>query len=224
MKASVALSLAIAAVVSGAVIAQTSSMTREEALAYEISLKNTPQANSPAQVLASVNYSDTTVGGPEFNRAFADCTGQSGLGPVRYHTQLFHVGTTGAHNISSVQDGWDGYIFIYSPSFDPLNQNTNCVIGDDDGDGGIGTSDIDGVALTAGVQYVLVTAGFELGEEGTFTNTIDGPGAVTLGALGGGLPDPVPQPNVIPTNPGRPLGRWAVWRSRGGSAVLRRGG
>ena len=224
MKASVALSLAIAAVVSGAVIAQTSSMTREEALAYEISLKNTPQANSPAQVLASVNYSDTTVGGPEFNRAFADCTGQSGLGPVRYHTQLFHVGTTGAHNISSVQDGWDGYIFIYSPSFDPLNQNTNCVIGDDDGDGGIGTSDIDGVALTAGVQYVLVTAGFELGEEGTFTNTIDGPGAVTLGALGGGLPDPVPQPNVIPSNTGKSLGLMAVLLSLVGFAVLRRRG
>ena len=224
MKASVVLSLAIAAVASGAVVAQTSSMTREEALAYEISLKSTPQANSPAQVLAGVNYNGTTVGGPEFNRAFADCTGQSGLGPVTYHTQLFHVGTTGAHNISSVQDGWDGFIFIYSPSFDPLNQNTNCVISDDDGDGGVGTSDIDGVALTAGVQYVLVTAGFAAVDEGAFINTIDGPGAVTLGALGGGLPDPVPQPNVIPTNTGKALGLMAVLLSLVGFAVLRRRG
>jgi hypothetical protein len=224
MKASVALSLAIAAVVSGAVIAQTSSMTREEALAYEISLKNTPQANSPAQVLASVSYSDTTVGGPETNRSFADCSGISGLGPVTYHAQLFHVGTTGAHNISSIQDGFDGYIHIYSPSFDPADAMINCVIGDDDGDGGIGTSDIDAVELTAGVQYVLVTEGFELGEEGTFTNTIDGPGAVTLGALGGGLPDPVPQPNVIPSNTGKSLGLMAVLLSLVGFAVLRRRG
>jgi hypothetical protein len=224
MKLKMTLALAIAAAMSGALFAQTATMTREEALAYEISLKNVPQANAPAQVLASVDYSDTTVGGPEFNRAFADCTGQSGLGPVRYHAQLFHVGTTGAHDISSVQDGWDGYIFIYSPSFDPLNQNTNCVIGDDDGDGGIGTSDIDGVALTAGVQYVLVTAGFELGEEGTFTNTIAGQGAVTLGALGGGLPDPVPQPNVIPANGVKTLGLMAVLLSLVGFAVLRRRG
>ena len=73
-------------------------------------------------------------------------------------------------------------------------------------------------------MIVVPIKGFENGEEGTFTNTIDGPGAVTLGALGGGLPDPVPQPNVIPANGVKTLGLMAVLLSLVGFAVLRRRG
>lgn len=48
---------------------------REEALAYEISLKNAPQAQFACPGAGQrESYSDTTIGGPEFNRAFADCT------------------------------------------------------------------------------------------------------------------------------------------------------
>jgi uncharacterized repeat protein (TIGR01451 family) len=58
------------------------------------------------------------------------------------------------------------------------------VTGDDDGPGGIGTSEISSVALTAGVTYFVVTTGFENGQEGPFTNTISGPGDINLGTAG----------------------------------------
>ena len=82
----------------------------------------------------------------------------------------------------SVQNGWDGYLFVYQAPFDPNNQTANFVAGDDDGAGGIGTSDINGVSLAADTTYVVVTTGFQNGDEGTFTNTINCPTAtVTLG-------------------------------------------
>ena len=153
----------------------------------ERALKNLPtvgtHTNAPNN---TVSYSNTIAGGPEWARPFADCTGLSGLGPVRYHVQPFYVSAAGAYDVTSVQDGsWDGYIFIYQGAFDPNNPNTNCVVGNDDGTAGIGTSEILGEALAPSTQYLVVMTAFELGEEGTFTNTITGPGTVTLGALGG---------------------------------------
>jgi hypothetical protein len=149
----------------------------------ERAIKNTnffvPQ---PVNVKNTVTYNSTNVGGPQWDRPFADGTCCSSLGPVRYHVQAFSVDTAGAYNLSSVQDGgWDGYLFVYHTNFDPLNQSVNFVAGDDDGNGGIGTSDITGVALNPGTTYYLVTTAFQLGEEGTFTNTLSGPGIITLG-------------------------------------------
>ncbi len=76
-------------------------------------------------------------------------------------------------DIFSVQD-YDGYLHLYEGSFDPLDQLTNLVAGNDDGAGGIGTSDLTGLTLTPGVDYILVTSGFGAGDEGTFTNEIVG--------------------------------------------------
>lgn len=147
----------------------------------------------PAQVRgAGATWNDTTVGGISWDRPFASCSGISSLGPVLASTQDFSVDTTGAYDFNSVQDGWDGYIFIYEAPFDPTLPETNCVAGDDDGTGGIGTSDIEGVVLDAGVQYIAVTTGFEAGEEGAFTNTISGAGAVFLGQA-------LPEARTVPT-------------------------
>ncbi len=132
----------------------------------------------------TVQYSDTIVGGPEWDRPYADFSGISGLGPVRYHEQMFWVDLSGSYDLTSVQT-YDGYLLLYIDSFDPTDQLTNGVAGDDDGAGGIGTSDIIGVALEAGRQYFLITTAFANGDEGTFTNTLTGPGVITLGPLGG---------------------------------------
>ena len=135
---------------------------------------------------AGVSYDGTNVGGVSFDRAFASCVGISGLGPVLGDVQPFTVDTDGAYDFSSTQD-YDGYIHIYESEFDPTDAELNCVIGDDDGPGGIGTSEVLGAALLAGVQYFAVTSAFAAGDEGTFTNTIGGVGTVTLG---GGEPPP----------------------------------
>lgn len=155
------------------------------------------EPHTPATVLQprnSVSYSGTNVGAPEWVRPFADGTCCSGLGPVRYQAQDFFLSANDTCDLGSVQDGgWDGYLFVYSSPFDPLNQTVNFVAADDDGNGGIGTSDIMGLALTGGTIYTLVTTGFEIGEEGTFTNTVNCPTAtVTLGGIQVAPSRPVP--------------------------------
>lgn len=165
-------------------MASTGRTDRAEQRALELQLKNTPLGDRADNLLATVSYSATTVGGPSWARPFSDCTGTSGLGPVNYHTQTFSVTVSGSYSVSSTQDGWDGFIFVYQDPFTPGQPNTNCVAGNDDGAGGIGTSDIPSVTLTAGTTYIVVTTAFENGEEGSFTNTISGPGDINLVGAG----------------------------------------
>lgn len=175
------------AVLSSAALEAGPERLRRSALDYELALKGTVPLGVPAgNVRASANYSATTVGGPTYTRALESCAALSGVGVgVNYHVQEFHVGTTGAHDVTSVQDGgWDGFIFVYQNAFDPNNALTNCLVANDDGVGGIGTSDIMGAALNSGTTYFLVTAGFAPAESGTFTNTISGPGTITIGPAG----------------------------------------
>ena len=130
----------------------------------------------------SQSYNGTNVGGPEWARPFADGTCCSAIGPVRYSTQEFFISANDTCDFNSVQNGWDGYLFVYRSPFDPANQTVNFVAGDDDGNGGIGTSDIAGIAIDGQTTYVLVTTAFENGDEGTFTNTINcATATVTLG-------------------------------------------
>jgi gliding motility-associated-like protein len=116
-------------------------------------------------------YSGTNVGGLTWNRPIGTGPSISGLGPVNYVTFNFTPTVAGNYNISSAQD-YDGYLHLYQNAFDPMNQVTNLIAANDDGDGGIGTSDIDNIGLTAGVNYILVTSAFALGDEGNFNNTI----------------------------------------------------
>ena len=153
---------------------------------------NAFDATTPADVRGGgATWTGTNVGGVSFDRTFASCVGISSLGPVLGSEQPFTVDTTGAYNFSSTQD-YDGYIHIYETAFDPTDAELNCVIGDDDGPGGIGTSEILGVNLTAGVQYIAVTSAFGAGDEGTFENTISGAGTVTLGGAGPATPEIIP--------------------------------
>lgn len=152
----------------------------------EVALKATAPVTQRTVLtpLSTVSYTGTNVGGPEWDRPFADGTCCSGLGPVRYTTQEFSLSSADTCDIESIQDEYDGYLLIYSAPFSATSQTVNFVAGDDDGDGGIGTSNIDGLALAGSTTYVAVTTGFENGEEGAFTNTISCPTAVvTLGGF-----------------------------------------
>jgi len=117
-----------------------------------------------------------------WDRPFAGGTCCSTLGPVSYHVYgPFTVDTDGAYDVLSVQNGWDGYLFVYQDCFDPLDQLNGFVAGDDDGAGGIGTSDIIGANLVTGTDYYVITTGFGAGDFGDFETTITGPGNVTCG-------------------------------------------
>lgn len=150
----------------------------------------------------TVQYSNTVVGGPTWNRPFEDCSGLSSSGTgVPRHVQPFSVSANGSYDLTSVQDGgWDGFLLLYINTFDPNNPLTNCIAGDDDGANGIGESEILGVALTAGTQYILVTTSFDPTEQGTFTNTLDGPGIITLGSLGGNVDLSITKTGTVPAS------------------------
>ncbi len=142
-----------------------------------------------------VMYPDSTMTGNFWDRPLS-LTGLSGLGPVEYHEQAFFTDTNDLYDISSVQD-FDGYLHVYANSFDPLDQLVNLLALDDDGDMGIGTSDIDSLMLSAGVQYFLITSGFAAGDAGSMTNTIEdllGNATITLGLL---PTTTVPEPATI---------------------------
>jgi len=120
-----------------------------------------------------------------WDRPIGGGPGISGLGPVMFHAETFTITAGGLHDISSVQD-YDGYIHLYLGSFDPLDQLTNLLAGDDDGVGGVGTSDLMGINLLSGSTYVLVTSAFQAGDEGSFTNRITpAPASIALLGLGG---------------------------------------
>ena len=134
---------------------------------------------APLQIEAgSVSYTGAvTPASPEWDRPIGGGPLISSGGPVGYSVQEFYVDTDGTFDIgfaiSSTQT-YDGYIHVYEVSFDPTDQLTNLLDGDDDGPGGTGTSDLT-VALNEGVQYFLVTSAFSNGDYGSFTNTITGP-------------------------------------------------
>jgi len=124
-------------------------------------------------------YGGDTTGGPTYQRALASFGSLSGLATaVSYDTLEFTVTASGSYDFTSVADGgWDNYLFLYSPSFDPGAALVNGVIGNDDFPN-VGVSGFSGVALTAGMSYVLVTTGFENTDFGSYTNTISGIGSV----------------------------------------------
>lgn len=194
--------LSIAGGLIGSAHAANHERLQRDPIAYERSLKGHEVPGTPANVvLDTVNYNGTTVSAPTWDRPFADCSGMSGIGVgVGYHVQEFTVSASGAYDLSSVQDSpGDGFIFVYENAFDPNDALTNCLAGNDDGSGGIGTSEILGENLTAGTSYFLVTTAFSPGDESTFTNTISGGGNVILAGAGPDLGITVTAPDGVLT-------------------------
>jgi hypothetical protein len=129
-----------------------------------------------------LNYSDTTAGGPTWNRPVQgnppvpplSITGTA----VPYHVLSFVVDTSGSYDFLStatVPADWDNYLFLYANGFNPLDQYNGVLIGDDDFSTTPGLSGFT-APLTAGTSYFLVTTGFENTSFGEFSNSVQGPG------------------------------------------------
>lgn len=135
-------------------------------------------AAAPAAVAdEGQTFNGNNLNGPRWNRPIGSGPAISAANP-RYHVQPFRLESAATCNIYSVQD-YDGYLHLYRGSFNPNNQLTNLVAGDDDGPGplGAGTSQLIGLALTAG-NHFLVTSAFGANGEGRFQNTIHCDGIV----------------------------------------------
>ncbi len=131
------------------------------------------------------SYSGSTIGGPTWDRPIGAGPSISGLGPVAYHAETVSL-IAGTYDIYSDQD-FDGYLHLYADSFNPADQLTNLLAGNDDGAGGVGTSEIFGAAV-AGGTYIVVTSGYQAGDQGNFSNRIvlvPTPASAALLGLGG---------------------------------------
>jgi hypothetical protein len=140
------------------------------------------------------SYSGDTTGGPTWNRPVAGSPPTppvSGVGTATpYEVFSFTVSADGSYDFLSVADGgWDNYLFLYTGSFDPNDQFANVLIGNDDFEGDIGLSGFS-YALTAGTTYLAVSSGFANTDFGAYTLRITGPGDITPGDGGGGVPEP----------------------------------
>lgn len=140
----------------------------------------------------AVSYTGSTTGAATFNRALTGTppTGLSAVGTaVRYSATSFTVSASGTFQFFSIAvGGWDNFTFLYQGSFNPASAMTNVLVGNDDylnDTNNIGLSGFS-AALTAGTTYVFVTTGFSNTDFGSFTDSITGPGTVTL--------SPVPEP------------------------------
>ncbi|MGL5082397.1 MAG: hypothetical protein ACRC8A_13010, partial [Microcoleaceae cyanobacterium] len=151
------------------------------------------------------SYSGDTTDGPIFNRPAAPgfegvnnpITSLSSIGTaVNYFSQQFSVDATGSYDVAGVQD-FDGLQFLYQTGFDPEAPLTNLLSGSDSFPE-VGNSGFFDLSLMNGTQYFLVTTGFENPDSanisfGTFTNTITGPGNITLADV----TQPVPEPSSV---------------------------
>jgi hypothetical protein len=128
---------------------------------------------------ATVTYSGSTVGDPTWNRPLEDGLALSFVGTVvPYSVQAFQVNSSGSYNFLSLQTGFDGFLFLYSPTFSSTNPLASLVIANDDFPD-IGISGFTSV-LTAGASYFLVMTGFANDDAGLFINAITGDGAISL--------------------------------------------
>jgi hypothetical protein len=99
-----------------------------------------------------------------------------------FETTDFSVDTSGLYDILSNQDFFDGMIFVYETSFDPLSQFTNYLDGDDDFTR-YRDSFIEDLQLNVGTDYVLVSGAYSAGDFGTHSYTITGPGTASISAV-----------------------------------------
>ena len=149
----------------------------------------------------TLSYSGDTTNAPTFNRPETQGF-EGGTNPptslstngtaVPYYSQPFLVDTTGSYDVVGSQN-FLGIQYLYGNSFNPATPLANLLSGNDPFPDE-GTSGFNGLSLTAQQQYFLVTTGFDntASSYGTFTNTITGPGNITLNA-----PKSVPEPSSI---------------------------
>ena len=130
----------------------------------------------------------TTTGGPTWNRPVAGTPPTpplSGVGTaVRYTVLPFTVSAAGSYVFQSTATdplNWDNYAFLYQTAFNPASPFTNVLVGNDDNIA-IGSAGFT-YALATGTNYFFITTGFANTDFGAYSNSITGPGTVTVTAV-----------------------------------------
>jgi hypothetical protein len=133
---------------------------------------------SSAQAAILTSTGTLTTSDPTFNRPLDDLTGLSSVGTaVRYDVLHFVVGTSGEYTFMTTAM-FDSFAVLYSPTFSAAAPLGNAKAANDDLLG-VTTSGF-AFDLTAGTNYFYVTTAFANNEMGAYSNTIGGPGVITV--------------------------------------------
>jgi len=123
----------------------------------------------------TLTFTDTTVGGPTWNRPLTT-TMLSGVGTnVAYDVNRIRVDQTGNYTFLSqslVPAGWDNYVVLYANAFAASSPLANLIALNDDFTG-IGQAGFT-IALSAGIDYFLVETGFVNTDAGSYSTVITG--------------------------------------------------
>lgn len=125
------------------------------------------------------NWAGTTVGKPTFDRPIQGTPPSSTYGSAtfRYEFKSFAVSTAGSYTLDAAYPVMDGYLFVYSGSFNPSSPLTNCLAANDD----FSTFYDSQITLTLAVgTYVCVVSSYASGDTGDFTVTFTGPANVSF--------------------------------------------
>jgi len=125
----------------------------------------------------TLTFTDTTVGGPTWNRPLSTTT-LSGVGTnVAYDVNRIRVDQTGNYTFFSqslVPAGWDNYLVLYANAFAASSPLANLIaLNDDLTIGSFGQAGFT-IALSAGIDYFLVETGFSNASAGSYSTVITG--------------------------------------------------
>jgi hypothetical protein len=125
----------------------------------------------------TLTFTDTTVGGPTWNRPLSTTT-LSGVGTnVAYDVNRIQVDQTGNYTFFSqslVPAGWDNYLVLYANGFAASSPLANLIaLNDDLTIGSFGQAGFT-IALSAGINYFLVETGFGNASAGSYSTVITG--------------------------------------------------
>jgi hypothetical protein len=125
----------------------------------------------------TLTFTDTTVGGPTWNRPLSTTT-LSGVGTnVAYDVNRIQVDQTGNYTFFSqslAPAGWDNYLVLYANGFAASSPLANLIaLNDDLTIGSFGQAGFT-IALSAGIDYFLVETGFSNASAGSYSTVITG--------------------------------------------------
>jgi len=141
-----------------------------------------------------LSFTDTTVGGPTWNRPLT-LTTLSGVGTnVAYDVTHIQVNQTGSYSFFSqslVPAAWDNYLVLYANAFAATSPLTNILaLNDDFTVGSFGQAGFT-LNLTAGVDYFLVETGFSNTSAGSYSTVVTGLGGGTASIVdAAAVPEP----------------------------------
>jgi hypothetical protein len=142
-----------------------------------------------------LTFTDTTVGGPTWNRPLTTTTLSAVGTNVAYDVTHIRVDQNGSYSFFSqslVPAAWDNFLVLYANGFAATSPLANIIaLNDDFTVGSFGQAGFT-LTLTAGIDYYLVETGFSNTSAGSYSTVITGLGGGTASIVGAAAVVPEP--------------------------------